>query len=126
MKSFATILLPVHLIAALLGTYDPGELAKIANLVDHYRHHVCEHGETDLTILDFLIEHFASDHAADDEHGALPLLGGGAASVIAIEIHRPYCDLQPTPIDVPASPLADMHESTRRSAPDIFQPPRLS
>ena len=126
MKSFATILLPIQLIVALLGTYDPGELSKIANLADHYRHHVQEHGETNLTIMDFLIDHFASDHATDDEHHALPLLGGGTASIQAIEIQRPSCDPQPEPVDVPASPLSDVHESTRQSAPDIFQPPRQS
>jgi hypothetical protein len=125
MKSFATILLPVQLIVALLGTYDPGELSKIANLADHYRHHVHEHGETNLTILDFLIDHFAGDHAADDEHHALPLLGGGATPVMAIEIHRPSCNLQLPLVDVPVSPLNDADGSTQRSVPEIFQPPRI-
>lgn len=126
MKSFAIIILPIQLVAALLGTYDPGELAKIANLADHYRHHVREHGEANLTILDFLIEHFTSDHAADDEHKALPLLGGGTAQTLAIEIQSSTYDIRPQPVEVPLGPLADVHGVTRQSAPDIFQPPRLS
>lgn len=98
MKSFASILLPIQLIVALLGTYDPGELSKIANLADHYRHHVQEHGETNLTIMDFLIDHFAGDHAADDEHHALPLLGGGTAQTLAIEIQSSTYDIRPQPV----------------------------
>lgn len=124
-KSIATILLPIQLIAALLGSNAPSELSKIGNLIDHYEHHVREHGQHDLTILDFLIEHFGLDHGADDEHEALPLLGGCGAPAAAAEVEQLRIDLQLSTVNVSGSPLRRTEVVPQTPASEIFQPPRL-
>jgi hypothetical protein len=126
MKSLAIILFPIHLVAALLGSYEQSELSKIGNLVDHYQHHVSEHGQPDLSFIDFLVDHFGTDHSADDEHEALPLLGGCTTAFIAAEIESVQIDLGPSRSDIPKSPLAEANVKPQSSVPEIFQPPRIS
>ncbi|MFN4908380.1 MAG: hypothetical protein ACK47W_07810 [Bacteroidota bacterium] len=126
MKSLAIILLPIHLMAALLGSNEPSELSKIGNLISHYQHHVMQHGQPNLSFIDFLVDHFGSDQAADDEHEALPLLGGCSATFLAAEIESVRIDLRPSRADVPQSPLPKTNGMPQASVPEIFQPPRLS
>lgn len=126
MKVLATIFLPLQLVIALLGTYDPAELSKLGNLVHHYVHHVQEHGEQDLSFFDFLIEHFGSAGGNDSEHESLPLLGGGGWQISAVELPTRLILTALSPTDVPASTV-DVQVSAPLSAPpDIFQPPRRS
>lgn len=126
MKSLAIILLPIHLVAALLGSYDPQELAKIGNLVEHFDHHVSAHGQRDLSFVDFLIDHFGSKQRSDDEHEALPLLGGCTSAMSAAEIEHVRVEIRLQPVDVPQSPLPKTNGTPQASVPEIFQPPRLS
>lgn len=125
MKSLAIILLPIHLLAALLGSYEPQELSKFGNLVEHFDHHVSAHGQADLSFVDFLIDHFGSQQRSDDEHEALPLLGGCTSAVPVAEIEYVRVELRPQPVDVPPSPLPSLAGAPRRTTTDIFQPPRI-
>ena len=126
MKALATILLPLQLVIALLGTYDPVELSKLGNLVHHYVHHVQEHGEQDLSFLNFLVEHFGTDSINDSEHESLPLLGGGGWQIPAVELPTRMILAALSPTDAPSSAV-ERPVSAPLSAPaDIFQPPRQS
>ena len=118
------LLLPLHLLSSALGTTNPVELAKVANVVHHYVHHVDEHGETDLSFADFLIQHFGSRQSDDREHDSLPLMGCHTASVVPIDLVNETIDYAPTAVDLPIPPIAAVVGSTRSTSLEIFQPPR--
>ena len=126
MKVLATIFLPLQLVIALLGSYDPAELSKLGNLVHHYVHHVQEHGEQDLSFFDFLIEHFGSHDNNDSEHESLPLLGGGGWQIPAVELPTLMILTALSPTDVPVSSVELPVSAPLSAPPDIFQPPRIS
>lgn len=63
--------------SSLVPGMDAREVAKISALVDHYRHHVQDHGETGLSFVDFLVLHYGQPGADQDhEHSELPLMSG--------------------------------------------------
>ncbi len=126
MRTLATMLLPLQLVIALLGTYDPAELSKLGNLVHHYVHHVQEHGEQDLSFLNFLVEHFGSSDINDSEHESLPLLGGGGWQIPAVELPTRMILAALSPTDAPMSAMELPVSAPLSAPPDIFQPPRQS
>ena len=125
MKVLATIFLPLQLVIALLGSYDPTELSKLGNLVHHYVHHVQEHGEQDLSFFDFLVEHFGSHDNNDSEHESLPLLGGGGWQFPAVELPTQMILTALSPTDVPVRSVELPVSAPFCAPPDIFQPPRI-
>lgn len=122
----SAVLLPVLMFGALIGSFDTEDLRKVPNVLVHYEHHLIEHGEHDLTFLEFLIDHFASDNGPDTEHDDLPIIGGTAGTIIAITSAMEGSvdfDLQPDP--VPCSILLSQRITLFGHTTDIFQPPRL-
>lgn len=102
------------------------ELEKIGNVVAHYHHHVHEHDETELSVIEFLIDHFSTTSSHEEQaHNELPFADAGHVAcnhllpdtdVYRIEFYLPVV-LAYQPI-VTASPLRDPE------CDGLFQPPR--
>ncbi|MBU3699434.1 MAG: hypothetical protein FGM33_05405 [Candidatus Kapabacteria bacterium] len=118
------LLLPVLLAGSLLGSYDAPELAKMGNLVRHYVHHVQDHGQSTLTFLDFLHDHFDGSAGSDEEHDSLPLLGGSSPMTTSVELPTCSTNLTVAVADAPYPALADHVGVPHLRTPDVFQPPR--
>ncbi len=124
-KLISIIVAPFLLLTSVVAGFDTSALRAAGELVKHYRHHVEEHGQTDLSLIDFLVSHFSASAQPDDEHNGLPLLGGihaGGTVVIPIVDTRllafiaPLCDILPVPLRVRSATLTFPQV--------IFQPPR--
>ncbi len=48
------------------------ELQHLGLVVEHYQHHVVDHGETSLSFFEFLVDHFAAPTHHDAHHSQLP------------------------------------------------------
>lgn len=126
LKLVSYFLLPLHLLASALGTTSPVELAKVANVVHHYVHHVEDHRETNLSFADFLIQHFGSRQSDDREHDSLPLMGCHPATVVPADLVHDILDAAPTSVDLPPRPVIAVVGRTCSCALEIFQPPRIA
>lgn len=124
-KPISIIIAPFILLTSVVAGFDTSTLRAAGEVIEHYRHHVEEHGQTDLTLIDFLVSHFSTSAQPDDEHDGLPLLGGihaGSSVVIPIIGTRllsfvaPLCDILPEPLPV--------RSATPTFTQVIFQPPR--
>lgn len=123
----AYLLLPVLVAGAILGTFDAQELQKVPNVLVHYRHHQLEHGEQNLSFLQFLVDHFHAGTEQDSEHEDLPLLGGlSAAPAIVPLVVQVTSELS---IDSQELPML-VEQSEPQLCPglmlDVFQPPRVA
>lgn len=106
---------------------DARELAKISALVHHYRHHVQDHGQTDLSFVDFLVLHYGQPGAdQDNEHSELPLMNGHPTLPLLSGPVPPT-----TILAVPEPPvLAELHPRIATDgcpegrALEVFQPPK--
>lgn len=127
MKTLVSLLLLPALVAgSLLGSYDASEMGKVGNLVRHYVHHVNDHGESTLTFLEFLNEHFDGSTTGDAEHESLPLLGGCSVVTTSVELPTLSMDLTVAVADAPPPFRTDANGVPHQSALDVFQPPRQS
>ena len=127
MRHFISILLlPLVFTSTVIAGFDVHELEKLGNVVLHYQHHVSDHGETNLSFVEYLVDHFsASSSHEDQDHRGLPLAGAGH-----------FCGSHILPVVL--SPLVRLHvpvtteflvpeDATPHHAPAyerIFQPPR--
>jgi hypothetical protein len=105
---------------------DAREVAKISALVDHYRHHVQEHGQTDLSFIDFLVLHYARPGAdQEDDHSDLPLMNGHPTSlplsgpVLPATLAAPEPPVRARLLPLPCSDGSPEHRTL-----DVFQPPK--
>jgi hypothetical protein len=125
-SAITALLLPLFFVTSLVTGFNTAELRDLGRLAEHYRHHVETHGERDLSVLEFLVDHFGGSAERDDEHRTLPLLGGGAAgtltpvaldATIGVRLPLPvrFVGRMPDRADVPAQP----------SVGGVFQPPRM-
>lgn len=121
------LLIPFVLSASLLGSFDARELAKIPNIVAHYQHHRTEHGQADMTFLDFLTSHFQSGAAHDDEHENLPLFSGSATAWHLVPLVEVQSDVEHL-FHIVMHPAREVerHDPSSGSITPVFQPPRLS
>ncbi len=121
-----TLLLPLLLVTSLVTGFNTAELRNLGELAEHYRHHVEAHGERDLSVLDFLANHFGGSAERDEEHRTLPLLGGGTGGLLTpvaldatVGVRMPlpvrFVGRIPDRADVPGQP----------SVGGVFQPPRM-
>lgn len=78
-RACATMLLTIVSILAMFPGMDGQELVRLGSAVAHYHHHVHQHGQTDLTLAEFVVEHYAtpaSNQQEPWEHHNLPLQHG--------------------------------------------------
>lgn len=124
-KLVSIVIAPFLLLTSVVAGFDTSALRAAGEVIEHYRHHVEEHGQKDLSLIDFLVSHFSASAQPDDEHEGLPLLGGihaGSSVVIPIIGKRllsfvaPLCDILPEPLPV--------RSATPTFTQVIFQPPR--
>jgi|GEM_PF-1480912 hypothetical protein len=125
LKLISILIAPFILLTTVVAGFDTSALASAANVVEHYQHHVKEHGQTNLSVIEFLLSHFSTSAEPDDEHNGLPLLGGlHANSVTAIPVLGIRILSFVAPLsDVLPEPLLE-HSVTPTFAQSIFQPPR--
>ncbi len=112
-----------------IGSLLPGfsnQLNKLPSLVNHYKHHVEEHG--DISISEFISLHYIDDsaHKEEEDHQDLPFFQMSTTSLVAVshefEIVHP---------SLPALNTFELgfykpnHYSFQDSE-SIFQPPRLA
>jgi hypothetical protein len=57
----------------MLPRLDAHELMRLGAVVEHFHHHVEEHGEKQLSFMEFLVDHFSANSTPDPEHDSLPL-----------------------------------------------------
>ncbi|CAN5454219.1 hypothetical protein BH10BAC6_BH10BAC6_12690 [soil metagenome] len=128
MQRLVSIFLAILLsFSSLVPGMDAREIAKISALVDHYRHHIQDHGETDLTFTDFLIQHYGQPGSNQDtEHSELPLMNGHPTSLLLSGPVSPT-----TILAVPEPPvLAELHPRIATDgcpegrSLEVFQPPK--
>jgi hypothetical protein len=120
---------PLLLVFVVFTSAAPGaglhEWTLLGAIVQHYDHHVRDHGEATLSFFDFLVDHFARPTHADPQHPSLPVHDSYASSVLysitceAIEQPAPTVHIVDAPI-VPRAPNAPPTPPTV----SIFQPPR--
>lgn len=126
LKLISIVIAPFILLTTVVAGFDTSALGSLAEVVEHYQHHVDEHGQTNLSIVEFLLSHFSTSAQPDEEHRELPLLGGihaGGVTIIPVLAHRnvmlvaQLCDVLP-------APMSD--SGVACSLPQqIFQPPRI-
>lgn len=78
-RACATILFAIVSILAMLPGMDGQELVRLGSAVAHYHHHVEQHGQQDLSLAEFITEHYgtpASNQQEPWEHHNLPLQHG--------------------------------------------------
>jgi len=107
----------------MLPRLDAHEIMRVGALLEHYQHHVSDHGDKHLSFFEFLIDHYASGANDDAEHTSLPLHDHGtcagmtacethsSVSVVVVQVTRQCVTEPPTMISY-----------TESSA--VFQPPR--
>ncbi len=125
LKLISIIVAPFILLTTVVAGFDTSALGSLAEVVEHYQHHVDDHGETNLSVLEFLVSHFSTSAQPDDEHDSLPLLGGLHASgvtVIPVLAYRNVMLVAPLS-DVLLAPLPETR-ATPTFTQTIFQPPR--
>lgn len=122
----STFLAFLLLSTSIVPGMDARELAKISALADHYRHHVQEHGQTDLSFLDFLILHYGHSNAdQDDDHSGLPLLSGHPTSPTLSGPVAPPTISAPDPVEQGRCVVLPTSEgSPQGRTADVFQPPK--
>lgn len=85
-KALSLLLSGQLLIAALVPGRSLQELAKVPGLIDHYRHHVADHGS--ISFLDFLNLHYGSPshrHDREEHHEELPF------KTLTVDISGVFC-----------------------------------
>jgi len=116
-RCIALLLLVVFGTLSLVPNMDGRELLPLGALVEHYQHHVNDHGERNLSFTDFLIDHYAvapTQQKETSEHSNLPLhvkITVACASLPGI----PSFSLPPVPVSaaisrstyVPPTPPSD-------------------
>lgn len=120
---------PLLLVLVVFTSAAPGaglhEWKRLGAIVQHYEHHVRDHGEATLSFFEFLVDHFARPTHADPQHPSLPMHDNHPPSVQ----YSIACDEieQPT-ITVPFVnvPLVKVTPNAPPTPPtaSIFQPPR--
>jgi hypothetical protein len=124
----ATFILPMLITGSLMGSFQSQELRQLPNLIAHYDHHRTEHGQPELTFIEFLLDHFLqSTPDTDPEHDALPLFGSIPAAqsfVPSMQALRLQCIESPQDYQQQAPRQQEFPDSG--SPTDVFQPPRYS
>ena len=125
-KLISILIAPFILLTTVVAGFDTSALLRAGEVIEHYQHHVEEHGQTNLSVLEFLLSHFSTSAQPDDEHEGLPLLGGLHASgvtVIPVLGNRIVTFVAPLS-DVLPAPLPEIRV-TPAPTQSIFQPPRI-
>jgi len=100
---FRPLIIAISMFCIGLGPLLP-DLPKIPAIWGHYQHHVREHGENDLSFVEYLVDHFTGFDHQDDEHAQLPMhsvpgcagASGGVYVGVCVETDvKPYCS-EPT------------------------------
>jgi len=105
---------------------DAQELAKISALVHHYRHHVQDHGQTDLSFVDFLVLHYGQPGAdQDNEHSELPLMNGHPTLPLLSGPVPPTTLTAPEPrVQAALLPILTSDGRPEGRTVEVFQPPK--
>lgn len=102
---FRPLIIAISMFSIGLGPLLP-DLPKIPAIWGHYQHHVREHGENDLSFVEYLVDHFTGFDHQDDEHAQLPLhctggvAGGSSGAYVGVDVVtnvQPYFS-EPTPV----------------------------
>jgi hypothetical protein len=122
----ATILLSLLCFVSMVPGMDMREVGKVSALVDHYRHHVTEHHETNLSFVDFLVLHYGqSQQGSDDDHSGLPLFGCHPSTPTVSGPTDPPLITAPDPVDMGRAIVLPISEGSPENRPaDVFQPPK--
>lgn len=111
-----------------VGSLLPGfsaQLNKLPSLVNHYRHHVEDHGQ--ISITEFIAMHYTdnSSHKEEENHEDLPFFQMSTTSLVAVahafEVLHPSL---PAVFHIEAGFYKPNHYSFQNFG-GIFQPPRL-
>lgn len=125
-KLISILIAPFMLLTTVVAGFDMSALQSATEVVEHYQHHVNAHGETNLSVIEFLLAHFSTSAQPDAEHDELPLLGGlqsCGVTVIPVLGNRAISFIAPSS-DVLFIPYAET-SVTPTFAQSIFQPPRI-
>lgn len=100
------------------------ELQKLPGVVLHYEHHLEVHGESDLTFLEYLVDHFGERSHDDADHASLPFHDGFACGVHSV-VTTMSSGSTPAPLPVTVVTVPETVEGLL-SPPTvpILQPPR--
>lgn len=106
------------------------DLSRLGHLAQHYRHHIEQHQQHELSFIEFLVEHYATPQSHQDEpweHSSLPMHPGAACTATSAAVDLPATPLIPTVSE--ASPQTYAHSvavgSPIHRTSCLDQPPRF-
>jgi hypothetical protein len=113
----------------LLSSLMPGfseQVNKLPSLVNHYRHHLEEHGT--VSISEFISLHYSDDsrHKQEEDHQDLPLFQISPSNIVALQQDFYVFQLE-APVAAPIELARVKHNLySFRKPGGIFQPPKFA
>jgi len=125
MKSFGIVLLAIWItLGSFMPQNDMEELAKIPDLVSHFKAHRTKHNN-DLSFWAFISEHYSTRDCEDKDHKQLPFFEHQVPGLIFVIPHFSLNLVQTFELIQPMH-FPELQLDLKQISLSVWQPPRLS